>query len=340
MFELRKAKRSQAKIRIGMAGPSGSGKTYSALKLARGLVSDWDKIVLIDTENKRGDLYSHLGGYNIITLEAPFSPERFVEAIHSCEQAGMEMIIIDSSSHEWEGAGGCLEINEKLAATKFKGNTWAAWSETTPRHQKFIEAIIASPCHVITTMRSKTDTIQTEDKKIKKVGLKEIQREGFEYELTVSFNIDRDNHYVTIGKDNTEIFDKFDPFIITEEHGKLIREWNETGAVEKPTEEQNKIFAEQLKHFNLTKEQWNEKTKSNWDTLPEKKAQEWLNVQQKKIDLLEAEKVKEPKSEKEEMEDLANNLGGEIVVEEESTVAQKMKQGMKQAIENEKGEKV
>lgn len=231
-MQIRKAERKQSKLRIGMAGPSGSGKTYSALKMARGLTDSWNKIAMIDTENKRGDLYSHLGDYNIITLEAPFTPERFIEAMHTCEQSGMEVIIIDSSSHEWEGPGGCLEINEKLAAAKFKGNTWAAWSETTPRHQRFINAIIASPCHVITTMRSKTDTIQTEDKKIKKVGLKEIQREGFEYELTVSFNIDRDNHYAVVGKDNTEIFKDCDPFLISEEHGKQIRAWSESGKVD------------------------------------------------------------------------------------------------------------
>lgn len=248
-MQIRKAERKQSKLRIGMAGPSGSGKTYSALKMARGLVDSWDKIAMIDTENKRGDLYSHLGDYNIITLEAPFTPERFIEAIRACENAGMEVIIIDSSSHEWDGPGGCLELNEKLAATKFKGNTWAAWSETTPRHQKFIEAIIASPCHIITTMRSKTDTIQTEDKKIKKVGLKEIQREGFEYELTVSFNIDRDNHYAIVGKDNTELFKNTDPFIIDVEHGKKIREWNESGKIN--TFEQKREIMRQLERIGL-----------------------------------------------------------------------------------------
>ncbi len=248
-MQLRKAERKQAKLRISMAGPSGSGKTYSALLLARGLTDSWDKIALIDTENKRGDLYSQLGDYNIITLEAPFSPERFIEAIKSCELAGMEVIIIDSSSHEWEGAGGCLEINEKLAQTKFKGNTWAAWSDTTPRHQKFISAIIASPCHIITTMRSKTDTIQTEDKKIKKVGLKEIQREGFEYEMTVSFNIDRETHYAMVGKDNTQIFNDGEPFKIGVEHGQKIRTWNEGGKIN--TIEQKREIMRQLERIGL-----------------------------------------------------------------------------------------
>lgn len=226
--KIRKATRQKAKLRIGLAGTAGSGKTYSALLMASG-IAPWSKIVLIDTENGSGDLYAHLGEYNIYPLTAPFSPEKYVQAIKECESAGMEVIIIDSVTHEWEGKGGCLESNELLGQSKFKGNTWAAWSVTTPRHQKFLEAITTANAHVITTVRSKSDTIQTEDKKIKKVGTKEIQREGFEYELTVSFTIDRDRHYATASKDRTSIFIDSDPFIISKETGQILLEWCEQG---------------------------------------------------------------------------------------------------------------
>jgi hypothetical protein len=228
MLELRKAERSQAKLRIGVSAPSGGGKTYSALLMASGM-TDWNKIAVIDTENGRGDIYSDLGDYNIITLEAPFTPERYIEAIKSCEEAGMEVIIIDSISHEWEGQGGCLEINESLANAKYRGNTWSAWNETTPRHRKFIEAIISSTAHVITTVRNKVDTIMTEDKKVKKVGIKEITREGFEYEITVNFNIDRDTHKAMPSKDNTRLFEGKDPFVITAETGKELIDWMKSG---------------------------------------------------------------------------------------------------------------
>jgi len=291
-MQLRKAERKQARLRIGMAGPSGSGKTYSALKLARGLTDGWDKIALIDTENKRGDLYAHLGDYNIITLEAPFTPERFIESIKACEAAGMDVIIIDSSSHEWDGSGGCLEANDRLAQTKFKGNTWAAWSETTPRHQKFIEAIIASPCHIITTMRSKTDTIQTDDKKIKKVGLKEIQREGFEYELTVSFNIDRDTHYAMVGKDNTEVFKGSDPFMIDIEHGKKIREWNESGKAD--LLEQKKEIIRQLKRFDLPVKTADEIAKGVMDNTGLALEEENYQAIIAKLRVMKAEQIKRP----------------------------------------------
>lgn len=234
-FTLRKATRQKTKIRIGLSGPSGSGKTYSALLLASGM-APWEKIAVIDTENGSADLYSHLGPYSVITLTAPFTPERYIEAIQTCQQAGMDVIIIDSATHEWDGKGGCLESNQLLADAKFKGNTWGAWSQTTPRHQRFIEAITTSPCHIITTARAKTETIQTDDKKVKKVGMKEIQREGFEYELTLNFTLDRDGHYAVASKDRTELFSESDPFRITKETGEKILAWAQTGAEPKPAE--------------------------------------------------------------------------------------------------------
>src|SRR3954470_15518841 len=112
-FTLRKATRQKTKIRIGLSGPSGSGKTMSALLLASGM-APWEKIAVIDTENGSADLYSHLGDYSVITLTAPFTPERYIEAIAACEAAGMEVIVLDSVTHEWDGKGGCLESNELI----------------------------------------------------------------------------------------------------------------------------------------------------------------------------------------------------------------------------------
>lgn len=241
-IEIKKAARKQTKLRVGLSGPSGSGKTYSGLLIARGLASSWDRVCLIDTENGSGELYSDLGDYNTITLEAPFSPERYIEAIEAADKAGMEVIVIDSVTHEWDGKGGCLEINEKLAQAKFAGNTWAAWSQTTPRHQKFLQAILQSNAHVITTVRNKVETVQTDDKKIKKVGTKEIQREGFEYELTVNFNIDREQHLVTASKDRTKLFIDRDPFLVTEETGEELKKWNEGGVVDVNAQKKRVIY--------------------------------------------------------------------------------------------------
>jgi adenylylsulfate kinase-like enzyme len=46
---------------MGLQGPSGSGKTYYALLLVYGLTGNWKKVVVIDSENHSGHLYSHLG---------------------------------------------------------------------------------------------------------------------------------------------------------------------------------------------------------------------------------------------------------------------------------------
>lgn len=232
---LQRATRKKTKLRLNLSAPSGAGKTYSALLMAKGLVGDWEKIAVIDTENGSASLYEHLGPFNAIELVPPFTPERYREAIQTCVQGGMECIIIDSSSHEWSGPGGCLEINDGLAASKFKGNTWAAWSETNPRHDAFLSSVLHCPVHVITCTRSKTETIQ-EGGKIKKLGMKDVQRDGWEYELTVSLSLDRDTHKAIASKDRTELFEGRDPFIITEKTGEEIREWCETG-VDKELEE-------------------------------------------------------------------------------------------------------
>ena len=226
-MELKKATKKQVKLRLGLSAVSGGGKTMSALLLAKGLVGDWDKIAVIDTENESASLYSHIGEYNTIALSPPFTPERYIQAIKTCEDAGMECIIIDSITHEWDGKGGILEIHSAMS-----GNSFTNWSAVTPRHSRFIEAILQSKCHIITTVRRKQDYEMTVNDKGKqtpvKVGLKEITREGFEYELTINFNLD-EKHNCTASKDRTELFMDQPAFIITEETGQLIKEWCDSG---------------------------------------------------------------------------------------------------------------
>lgn len=226
-MELRKATRKTVKLRLGLSGASGFGKTYSGLLLAFGMTNDWSKIAVIDTENGSAELYSNLGDFNVITLSAPFTPERYVEAVKTCENAGIEVIIIDSITHEWDGKGGCLDIQTAL------GGKYQDWAKVTPRHQAFIDCILQSKCHVITTVRRKQDYEMTKDNngkvKVEKAGTKEITREGYEYELTVNFEFINDSHLVKASKDRTSMFMNQPEFIITSEIGKQIKNWCETG---------------------------------------------------------------------------------------------------------------
>jgi hypothetical protein len=230
-MELKKASRKKVKIRLGLSGASGFGKTYSALLVAKGLCGDWSKIAVIDTENSSASLYSHLGDFNTLELTPPYAPERYIEAINACVKAGMEVIIIDSITHEWDGKGGCLEIVESL------GGRYQDWSKVTPRHQSFINAITQSPVHIITTVRRKQDfDIVKNDKgkiEVQKVGTKEVTREGFEYELTLSFELLNDKHVAKASKDRTRLFMGKPEFVVTEATGELIKKWCEEGEAEK-----------------------------------------------------------------------------------------------------------
>lgn len=247
-MELKKATRKQVKLRLGLSAVSGGGKTYSALLLANGLVNDWSKIAVIDTENNSASLYSHLGDFNTIELSAPYTPERYIQAIKTCEDAGMECIIIDSITHEWDGKGGILEIHSAMT-----GNGYTNWSSLTPRHQRFLDSITQSKCHIITTVRRKQDYEMTLNERGKqtpvKVGLKEITREGFEYELTINFNLD-EKHNCTASKDRTGLFMDKPFFTITEETGKIIKDWCMQGEEVKLPELTNDKFEAMCNHIN------------------------------------------------------------------------------------------
>lgn len=248
-LQLRKATRQKAKIRLGLSAVSGGGKTYSALLIAYGLCGDWNKIAIIDTENNSADLYAHLGPYNVLPLSAPYAPEKYIEAVKACENSGIEVIIIDSITHEWDGKGGILELHSNMT-----GNSFTNWSKLTPRHQAFIDSILQSTCHIITSVRRKQDYEMTKDNNgklsVEKSGLKEVTREGFEYELTVNLEIDI-KHNASASKDRTGLFSGNPSFVPSVDTGKLIKEWCESGAeVIKPMPVQKETLTAQHPQYN------------------------------------------------------------------------------------------
>lgn len=229
-FVLKKASKKAKKLRILFSASAGSGKTYSALKTAYGLCGDWSKICVIDTERDSASLYSDMGEFNTISLTAPYTPERYIEAIHTAEKAEMDVIIIDSITHEWSGEGGCLEIHSRL------GGTFQNWGSVTPRHNRFIDAILTSSCHVFCTVRRKEEfaivTGSNGKNTVQKMGLQEVTRDGFSYEMDLVFEITNDNHLATSSKDRTGLFTDVPEFLISEDTGGILRDWASKGRSE------------------------------------------------------------------------------------------------------------
>ena len=227
MSAFRKAERRKARLRLGLVGPSGAGKTYSALLVAMGLGG---RIALIDTENGSGELYANLTEYDVCTLEPPYTPQKYIAAIQEAEREGYDVLIIDSLSHAWAGAGGILD---QVDQRKGRGNDFAAWRDMTPLHNKLVDSMLQSRCHVIATMRTKVayDMEKDERGKIKpvKIGMAPVQREGMDYEFTVVLELDQQRHMAQASKDRTSIFDGV-VFQVSEDTGKQLREWLETGA--------------------------------------------------------------------------------------------------------------
>ena len=200
-----KAVRQQLKGRIAIDGPSGSGKTFTALRLATALAGD-GKIAVINTES--GAIQKYLGlspdgipwEFDVCEL-SNFAPTAYTEAIVEAGKAGYAVLLIDSLSHAWEGEGGALEQVTK-AQDRAK-NSFTAWKDVTPQHNRMIQAILKSPCHVVATMRSKTEYVLEVNDKGKsvprKVGMAPVQRAGMEYEFDLYLSMDWD-HVMRVSK--------------------------------------------------------------------------------------------------------------------------------------------
>ena len=281
----RKAEKKKAKLRLAITGTAGSGKTYGALLIAKGLGG---RIAMIDTENGSGDLYADLFDYDICNISAPYDVQKYIQAIHDAENAGYDIIIIDSLSHAWAGEGGLLDVQSKIAESQRGGNSYTAWRKVTPMQNQLIETILSSKCHIIATMRSKTDYIMSENERgrteIKKVGLAPVQREGVEYEFSVVFDLSV-NHTASVSKDRTSLFDG-KVFALSEEIGFQLLKWLDKG-VEDLRPLANEVWRKFLNFYGTQNEamkaiQNNIGAKNSWDLTKEDlaKLEEFLQIQQ------------------------------------------------------------
>lgn len=234
ILNIRPAERGESKAIIGIAGISGSGKTYTALKLARGMVSKPSEIGFLDTENKRGSLYADIldGPFMIGDLYPPFSPKRYSEAIKEFQEAGVKVLVIDSVTHEWEGEGGCDDIaNMKMGASNMPN-----WVGAKREHKSFMNTLLQCNMNVICCIRAREKTDFKNPKQPVSLGIQPVCEKNFMFEMTVSLLMEdegKKQRFMKLPQFLKEAFGSGNGYI-GEETGKKVIEWINTGEKEHP----------------------------------------------------------------------------------------------------------
>lgn len=220
LFEIKPAEREASPVFAAFIGQSGSGKTLSALLFARGLVGPSGKIGLVDTEGKRALIYAddpEVGGFYHADFVAPYSSDRFREALREMIAAGMDAVIFDSASHEHEAEGGMLDTAERYTGANKRGK----WIRPKMAHGRFITACRGAPIHVIFCIREKI-IIDVDKTPAEKIYLPVCDRD-LPFEFALSIRLEPETHRATFIK----VPKPFLPHItqgevVTVEHGRLL----------------------------------------------------------------------------------------------------------------------
>lgn len=273
VIQIREAQRAGARLVIGLAGVSGSGKTYSALQLAYGLANgNAQKVGLLDTENRRGSLYAdalknkrgEVQPFLIGDLYAPFSPQRYAEAILEFQKAGVEVLVIDSGSHEWEGEGGCEDIahagNPKVPR----------WNDSKRQHKRFMNTLLQSDMHIIVCLRAREKVKMGRDAKGNVVfepqGVLPVCEKNFLFELTASLLMWNEGKQQDVMKCPSELRDILGrgQGYLTAKDGLALRKWVEGGVQLDPAIEHARNSLRSIT------EQGVDAIRKAWDAQPDK----------------------------------------------------------------------
>jgi len=275
MFE--KATKQKSKLRMALYGPSGSGKTYSALSIASGL---GQKIAVIDTEYGSASKYADLFDFDVCELPNT-TIDTYIKAIDFASSQ-YDVIIIDSLTHAWQSL---LDAVDKIAKTKYRGNSWSAWSDGTPQQRKLVDSLVRCQSHIIATMRAKTEWItQTNDKGRSapmRVGLAPEQGKGIEYEFDFLASITPE-HTLSFEKSRAH---EFQDRIIEKPSkalGKELIAWLNAGTQATP-----QITPEQKSTLLKLIYQTGYQAKRDIDTLTEEEASQFITSLQSKVKELE-----------------------------------------------------
>ena len=197
MTSFKKATKQQAKLRLALDGPAGSGKTYTALTFASAIAEHaGGRVAVIDTERGSASLYADRFDFDVMEIQAPYDPAKYVNGLRDARAAGYPVVVIDSLSHAWDAEGGVMEIADR---NKKGGNSWSGWAAATPAYRSMIEAILGADLHVICTMRTKTEWTTDDKGKPVKIGTAPVMRAGIDYEFTVVGDLDTE-HVMRVSK--------------------------------------------------------------------------------------------------------------------------------------------
>lgn len=282
ILKISEARREGVRIVLSLYGISGGGKTRTALEIAYGMVGgDASKIGFLDTENNRGKIYAdclvneagQVQRFRHANLDAPFTPSRMSQAILEFQAAGVEVLIIDSGSHEYEGTGGVLEIREPAPGSHAKRDNIAK-----AEHKKFVNTLLQSDMHVIVCLRAREKVVIEKVKNpqsgrmetvYSSLGIQAICEKNFLFEMTASMEIrngGQERLVVKSGDGLDAIFGApgFHEGKLSREHGEQVRAWVEGGDQVDPAVESARNM------LRTTTEQGMDALAAAWKALPPK----------------------------------------------------------------------
>ena len=249
-FQFKRAIREQVGLLVGLAGGTGSGKTFSAMRLAAGIAGD-KPFAVIDTEAGRAKHYADQFCFDHGDLAAPFDPQAYAEAILAADAAHYPVIVVDSMSHEWAGAGGVLEMQE-AELDRMAGDDWkkreavkmAAWIRPKMAHKKMVQRLLQVRAHLIICFRAEEKIEMVRDDKgkmqiVPKASLTGINgwipvcEKNLPFELTASFLLTADApgmpKPIKLQEQHRPMFPTDKP--INEESGRKVAAWAAGGAI-------------------------------------------------------------------------------------------------------------
>jgi hypothetical protein len=245
-FKVVESVREAIPILMAIYGPTGSGKTFGGLLVAAGLAGPNGSVGMLDAEHKRGSLYSDDpdicaampgGKYRRVDISEPFSPSRYIEALSVMEAAGITVALIDSTTHEWSGPGGCCEI-----ADKNKLGGMPNWAKAKIEHKKFMAYCMSSSMHILFCLRAhqkvrpvkKGDFISPDSDErytetaVIPLGTLPDTEKNLPYECLISLRIEDETHLaypVKVPKMLAHVFPG--KKLLSKSDGEAIRLWNE-----------------------------------------------------------------------------------------------------------------